>query len=368
MTTSLPFNAPQTFGIAQPDRIRVGPFAAWRNMFAGIFDVDAAPQEISSFEGDIAAWSTKRFVLSETRSSRIHLLRSPNAGTRPLEHFAIKLVLSGSIAGVAGSKVVEAESGDILFLDLSQSLNILISGRGGMTSDITLWVPRARLLASVSNDHELHGFVVRGTSPAGALVGASLRTLVEQINRMTINDLDALADGTIELNAHAIAPLFERTAATDPANPLTSFVTIRRFIERNLTSPDLDIDMIAESFGLSRASLYRLFQPLGGIAGYIRKRRLDLAYQEVTASELANLRIGPIAYRLGFKNVSAFNRAFRGTYGVSPSEARANTLKGVTKASRRADFSDGNSLRHWLTKIAEVHETTQRSSLSTSCV
>ena len=61
-------------------------------------------------------------------------------------------------------------------------------------------------------------------------------------------------------------------------------------------------------FGLSRASLYRLFEPAGGIAKYIRKARLSRAFQEITTAELSNRRIGHIAYALGFKNVSAFSQ------------------------------------------------------------
>jgi len=54
-------------------------------------------------------------------------------------------------------------------------------------------------------------------------------------------------------------------AASGVAIPLASFVTIRRFIDRNLKSPELSPEMIARNFGLSRASLYRLFEPGGGI-------------------------------------------------------------------------------------------------------
>ncbi len=355
VTAPSPFVSPHCFGIAEFDRARVGRFAAWRSMIATVFDVGARAQEISSFEGDFVAWCSGRFVLSEAKSSRIHLLRSPDFDARSrFDHFAIRLAVSGDIAGLAGSKDVDVESGDVLFIDLSQSLNLLLSGRGGMTSDITLWVPRTHLLTSIGDDHELHGLVVKGNSPAGALIGACLRTLATHVSRMSVKEMDALASGSVELTARAVAPTLETATASGSAVPLASLVTIRRFIDRNLTLPDLDTKMIAESFGLSRASLYRLFGPLGGVAGYVRKRRLDRAYQEITAPELANRRIGPIAYRLGFKNVSAFNRVFREAYGVSPGQARATALKGFSATLLRGESAVGDSLGRWLTRIARA--------------
>jgi AraC-like DNA-binding protein len=82
------------------------------------------------------------------------------------------------------------------------------------------------------------------------------------------------------------------------------------------------VDKLARTFGLSRASLYRLFEPVGGVASYIRTRRLARARQELTTPGLEDRRIGPIAYRAGFQSIPAFNRAFRAAYGQTPRGTR----------------------------------------------
>ena len=322
---------------------------------AAVFDVGAEPDEIGVFEGDIAAWSTGRIMLSHTKSSRLRLIRSPETITRSrLDHFAVVVLISGSAAGFAGATEVDAEAGDVFFFDLLQTVDSAdIGARGTNRMDITLWIPRARLLSSISDEHALHGLWLKGTSPAGALVGASLRSLAAQTDRMSVQEMDALANGVIELTASAIAPILETAAVSGVAVPLASFVTIRRFIDRHLKSPELGPEMIANNFGLSRASLYRLFEPAGGIAGYIRKQRLNQVFQEITAAEFANQRIGQIAYRFGFKNVSAFSRLFRTTYGVSPREAREATLKGVSYTTFKADKREGPSLDGWLAQIGK---------------
>jgi hypothetical protein len=47
---------------------------------------------------------------------------------------------------------------------------------------------------------------------------------------------------------------------------------IRRYIAANLTSPELMSDVLCARLQLSRTQLYRLFEPLGGVAGYIQDK------------------------------------------------------------------------------------------------
>jgi AraC-like DNA-binding protein len=104
--------------------------------------------------------------------------------------------------------------------------------------------------------------------------------------------------------------------------PLDSLVTLCRYVEDNLTARDLGAAKLAATFGLSRASLYRLFAPVGGVASFIRERRLARALHELTTPGLQNRRIGPIAYQAGFHSIAAFNRAFRAAYGETPRNVR----------------------------------------------
>ena len=329
------------------------PIAAWRTTLAPVFDVVPAAEQ-GPFRGDLEAWATARFVLSVAGSSSVTLLRTAEAIARcGIDHFAIRSIVSGQVEGLAGSAPIEAGVGDVLFLDLVRllKLNSCLEG-ASMTQDITLWVPRSVMLASISDEDALHGLVLKGATAAGAVIGASLGALAARAQNADVRDLDALAAGLAEMAARALAPPLEDMAGPGAAPPLASFVSIRRFIDRNLRSPDLGAPMIAASFGLSRASLYRLFEPVGGIAGYIRKRRLTRAYQEITLPGHANRRIGPIAYSLGFKNISAFNRAFRSFHGVSPASARAAAQRGGAGMPLPVDPAADASLGRWLMQIA----------------
>ncbi len=231
------------------------------------------------------------------------------------------LLAAGAAAGLTGDTEIFAKPGDVFFLDLSQGLSLFLSPQGATTALKTLWFSRSRVMAALSDENALHGCVLRKETPAGAVVGSALAALSAATPNIDAREFDALADGLVGLAAKAAAQRLNRQEAGSDVAPVTSFVTIRRF-DRHLTSSALDADQVAKTFGLSRASLNRLFEPIGGVAKYIRKARLRRAYQEIAAPELANQRIGQIAFRLGFKNVSAFNRLFHETYGVAPNALR----------------------------------------------
>jgi len=262
------------------------------------------------------------------------------------------LVQSGSSTGLAAGESIDARFGDVYVLDLAQAAHLEISIHEELTKTITLWVPRSSVLAAFSLDNLLHGLVIKGSSPAGALVGACLRCLAETSSRMTASEMNSLGTGVVMLVAKAIMPVLEETEETAVATPLNSFVTIRRYIDRNLASTTLDAEMIAKTFGLSRASIYRLFAPVGGVASYIRNARLKRAYQEISAPELADQRIGQIAYRFGFTNVSTFNRLFLTAYGVSPGEARERSFKGAGIQLLKSKPTRNGSLATWLAHIS----------------
>jgi AraC-like DNA-binding protein len=330
-----------------------GPETAWRSLYAGLFDVGVdAPL---GAKGDFVARSTGNFILSETDSPRLRLVRSSETIRRGgAEGFAIHVQISGTVAGTIGDKTVECRAGDVFFLDLLQTLDLQITPGEKSAAAVALWIPRRRMLASIDDENALHGFVVRRDSPAAALIGGSLRLFAQQAGKLTAKEMDALADGVAELAVKSIAPLLPRTGGVDGGKPLASFVTIRHHIDQTLRSPALGVETLATTFGLSRASLYRLFEPVGGVASYIRKSRLNRAYQDIVAAEYSNRRIGPIAYRLGFKNLSAFNRLFKETYGVSPKEARERAIHGFAGAPPSAEPGEATSLGLWLARLSAV--------------
>lgn len=344
--------------VLSPKRARGKDAASWNELFAGVFEIGGEAAALARCDGKFTGVATASHVLSQSRCPSLTLARSDAAIARgALDVFAIRLQLSGRLAGSIGESGVEAREGDLMFLDMKQALDLTLAAGDSDAADVTLWIPRRKLLAATSRADAFHGYVVAGASPAGALIGGCLRLLAEQAKAISAEQMDALCDGVVALIAKALAPELTQRGGGE-SRTHASLLIIQRHIDQRLTLPGLNADSLAKRFGLSRASLYRLFEPVGGVAGYIRKARLERAHQELMASENSSRRIGPLAFSLGFRNVSAFNRLFKAHYGVSPRQARENTPHIAPALPTPASSfpvspaaHDRNSLAYWLARI-----------------
>ncbi len=325
------------------------PFPAWRRYLAGVFDLgpDGGDRAV-----EFASRAATRCFLAATSAPAHRLTRSSETiASGHADGFAIRLQLAGDMSGRMGDREVEIRAGDLVFIDLLQTLDL--ETKALAARDICLWVARPQILAAFGRDDVLHGLVVSGASAAGATIAAGLRVLAERARDLPAQDMDALCDGLIAFAAKSLGPTLAAPRAA-VISPAAAFVTIRRYIDRNLRSAALDPEKLAETFGVSRASLYRLFEPVGGVASYIRRARLNRAYQEIVAGDRSSRRIGAVAFSLGFKNVSAFNRAFRDFYGVSPREARerAHAATPSPPPARPEGADPTQNLGFWLAQIA----------------
>ena len=83
------------------------------------------------------------------------------------------------------------------------------------------------------------------------------------------------------------------------------------------------IEDIEEACYYSYRHINRIFEALHGetIGKYIKRLRLEKAAQYLTYSQLG---VSDIAYEVGFEERAAFSKAFKNTYGMSPSTFRAS--------------------------------------------
>ncbi|WP_163099763.1 helix-turn-helix transcriptional regulator, partial [Acinetobacter baumannii] len=80
---------------------------------------------------------------------------------------------------------------------------------------------------------------------------------------------------------------------------------------------------LLDEFGITRSTLYRLFEPVGGVSTYITERRLHYAFRQIAGGVEPHQRISQLAFALGFSHPSAFTRAFKDFFGISPRDVRA---------------------------------------------
>ena len=129
---------------------------------------------------------------------------------------------------------------------------------------------------------------------------------------------------------------------------------MRDFIERRLSEPSLDAAAIAQTFGTSRATIFRDFEEYAGVAHYIKNRRLERAFTDLAENAPTRGAVTRISERWGFPSVNQFSRAFRDRFGFAP-----GSIVGIHVQGERADYcgkapklegvdGDPGSLELWL--------------------
>lgn len=120
--------------------------------------------------------------------------------------------------------------------------------------------------------------------------------------------------------------LLTRACLREENTPVPTRITnnkaleLLRYINAHLFE-DLSIDSLAERFYLSKYHMMRLFRAETGfsIHNYIMDKRLMEARKLIVNGTSAN----EACFRCGWKEYSAFSRAFKNKFGVSPQAERA---------------------------------------------
>lgn len=327
-------------------------FSNWRDILSIVFDVDPiSSDQDEDFTGSMTTYHLGGLLVSNTTGSAVKFRRDGGTLARSaIEHYLVQIYVKGGYGGTVGGREVEMRAGDVCILDMTQPLATRASDFG----NITIVVPRESLAPLVKSPDALHGLVLPGNSATGALIGDHLRSLYHQLPDMTAREALAVAGGTAGLVAACTGPALDarEQAGSDLRSALLG--RIKRLIEDRLDQPELDTDLICREFGLSRSSLYRLFEPLGGVANHIRVRRLARALGDLIAPRRERARVADIAFHWGFGSEASFSRAFRAAYGMSPREAR-ETAEGMRRLLMPKEQGDAESvMRHWMRSLNRI--------------
>ncbi len=308
------------------------PGASWEDYRRLYARGGEAFQEAGNFRADITAIRLDRVILFDRRLRGLrHERRPEHVVANGFDHFTLQLNLGGSAEVDCGDGFQALAEGEAVLLDTRLPMRLRLVDVHLLTASI------ARPLVMAAAADSAHG---RFISPARTAVlrrrmaewaeGDPIGLALEG-PRLLLIMLDMLrSEGRRQAGADRLRRMMIRRAV------------IRDYVEANLTRRDLDPLEIAQACALSRATLYRLTEPDGGVVNFVRKvrlARLERLLADGGAEQLADF-----AERLGFADASHMSRQFRAVAGISP---------GRYRAASREDPAANAARQRWTAWMAE---------------
>lgn len=330
-------------------RFSTSEFEIWRESISVVFEVEQpAREDVSPFSAAVEAFQLGDMIVADASLGAQRYLRTSAQKRRDgMDHFVLNLYRTGGWKAQTDRGEFHGRAGQVSVLDLSRNL---ISDEPH--SDlVTLFLPRSLLDDRLPNLGALHGSAPTG--PYAALLGEYIDLMAHKLPTLPAGGEQALCRATCEILEACLQPSL---AAAEAARPVLELVLRRRanrFIEAHLKSPKLTADAICHATGVSRRTLYRLFDQDGGVQRYIQSRRLERIRSTLTDRNETR-RISEIATDFGFLRSDHFARVFKHQFGQPASEMRHLALR-ATDANIAPSYAQAGTTQGFDSWIRALH-------------
>lgn len=306
---------------------RAEQFSYWRHAISSAF-VPLEPEEPSSpaFSGSITSSGLSSLRATTVAADRHSVQLTKSGISRQRDNpFFVNLLVRGQVAVTQNGEVRQAGPGDIYIVDSSAPWSVAFQSEFEM---LCIELDEAILRPRLGTRGRMAVPVLPGQAGSNTLLARYLM-LVSEL------DADAAADTQPLIVEHCAALIARANAGaggTDPTQRDRQRMRQRLFayIDAHLTDPTLCVDQACQELRVSRSYLFKLLAHDGvTFAGYIRTARLNGARS--TLLRHLEMPLAQIAANWGFADTSTFNRAFRSSFGMTPSESRnAGALRALT--------------------------------------
>jgi AraC-like DNA-binding protein len=304
-------------GIAPEDEYR----ALWRQSIAPYFDAQPVCEPVAGDPlPEIQQFHLGRAILAESQfaAQRFRRTRQWMARFDDVDHVLFQLLREGSNHVVNGKSDFVQKWGNVYAVNMAYELD----AQSVAARAITFVLPRPLLREELPYLTDIRGAFLPDGSAAARIFVDYLASLRDTLSSARAEEADAIVQVTLGLmDSLALHGDIASSAAGS-----ASFAVICRYIEKHLDDLDLGTDKICRHFRCSRATIYRLFKPQGGLWSHIQRRRLIACFQALTSPHTHHRRIFDIALDYGFASPSQFSRLFREHFGVTPRQARDAAL------------------------------------------
>ncbi|UUU19609.1 helix-turn-helix domain-containing protein [Streptomyces sp. DSM 40750] len=298
----------------------------WRDLLRDHFvslDVDVE-RDYGSFDGAVHSSFLGHLQVSGVRSVDQDVIRTKELlrcdGER---YFQVCLVRRGEARATQDGHEATLRPGDFVIYETERPFHwALRSDAASPYWDLAVFTwPRDTIQLS---DSESVSLTCRTLDGGSGITGVLSRMLTDVlVAKPTVSEAGALriADeigdlvATIATETHGLGEGTDRHASL--------LRRIDTYIDEHLGDPDMSPERVAQAHFVSTRQLQRMFARRGQtVSQVIRRQRLERCRRDLLTRRGGDATLTEICVRWGFTDLAVFSRAFRETYGTSPTAYR----------------------------------------------
>lgn len=277
-------------------------FDAWRNFNGALADLDPITPRSQGFRASADSYHFGSLQLTSFQLSPMSFRYTTETIRRSgLDHWCITAVTRGPLGYKSEDTELNIPAGELILHSFARPF----SGVMAETNSSSMFLSRDDFWDIAGHLDKATHQLIRG--PVALILQDFLVSLANRASELTVPEASAVGDAFGQLLRAMIVNSPGALEAAQAPIAAVQFDKARRYINANLHSPNLSPDQICANIGISRRQLYYLFEEQGGVATYVRNRRLAACYAALSKSSDGKL-VSSIAYEYGFTNPSAFYR------------------------------------------------------------
>lgn len=301
----------KNFGIPVVKSISHGPIELWMDACASIFGLSPIERADADRDYSVASWHVHPVSIINSQYHGMVTRHTPWHVEESGGQIHVHRYRHGRASVETAGLPIACETEAITLLDYSRPFTSLHTENNCES----FFVPHEAI--NYQPGDELHAPVYGASSTLGRLMGQEMDHLLGSLKlgatHIAPEDIQRFL-GCVEV---AMSPTGARESARVRARKSLK-IAVQQFIEEHLDRPELNVSLILQNFGVSRASLYRMFEIEDGVRNYISSRRLYRAVTELAEAPFVRGKIHQVAQRWGFSTDSNFNRMVKREFGVTP--------------------------------------------------
>jgi AraC family transcriptional regulator, positive regulator of tynA and feaB len=300
-------------------------FSYWREVLCEAFVLldPVLKSNATRFRGSVESrslYSTSQARIAsqaQTNSRQWHEIRR-----NPVEYCFANFQLEGSCVVRQDGREALVGPGNFSVVDTTRPF--LLDFREDWSA-LSFRIPRHQLTSRLTEPRLATARAVRGDTGLGLVASRFAQSLDQLTEDVSVETQEGLSTALNSVIALALGATFESKDADRASVREALRQTVETYIADHLANPELTPESIATRFGISRRTLYSVFEDNSlSVVSLIREQRLLRSARDLLTAKSGN--VLAIAMRWGFNDASHFSRLFKSRFGVSPRDIAAHGL------------------------------------------